>query len=156
MSFTVTITVSKEFETPASPDKVFALLADVPESASHFPDVEKLEDMGGNTFHWTMEKIGIGDHTLQQTIYACTYRSNDATRTVDWVPVDGVGNARVEGGWRLSPSSAGTKVLLKTKGALLVDFPGFLQFLLSPLIEMAFAQKIDQYVSNLRGSLGRA
>jgi hypothetical protein len=103
-----------------------------------------------------MEKIGIGDHTLQQTIYACTYRSNDATRTVDWVPVDGVGNARVEGGWRLSPSPVGTKVLLKTRGELKVDFPGFLQFLLSPLIEMAFAQKIDQYVSNLRGSLGLA
>jgi hypothetical protein len=46
-------------------------------------------------------------------------------------------------------------VQLRTKGALSVDFPGFLQFLLSPLIEMAFAQKIDRYVSNLQDSLGR-
>jgi carbon monoxide dehydrogenase subunit G len=155
MSFTVTIAVSKNFESQASPDKVFALLADVPKSASHFPDVEKLEDMGGNTFRWTMEKIGIGDRTLQQTIYASTYRSDSSSMTVDWVPVDGVGNARVDGGWRLTPSSAGTKVLLNTKGELTVDFPGFLQFLLSPLIEMAFAQKIDQYVSNIQESLGR-
>ncbi len=155
MSFTVTISISKEFETPASPDQVFALLADVPKSASHFPDVEKLEDMGGNAFRWTMEKIGIGDHTLQQTIYACTYRSDSALRSVDWVPVEGVGNARVDGGWRILPSSAGSKVLLKTKGVLDVDMPGFLQFLLSPLIEMAFAQKIDRYVSNIRQSLDR-
>ncbi|HWR01476.1 MAG TPA: SRPBCC family protein [Chlorobaculum sp.] len=153
MSFTVTISVSKDFETPASPDQVFALLADVPKSASHFPDVEKLEDMGDNTFRWTMEKIGIGDHTLQQTIYACTYRSDSALKSVDWVPVEGVGNARVDGGWRILPSSAGSKVLLKTKGKLDVDLPGFLQFLLSPLIEMAFAQKIDRYVSNIRQSL---
>ncbi|NTW52587.1 MAG: SRPBCC family protein [Chlorobiaceae bacterium] len=155
MSFTVTISVSKDFETPASPDQVFALLADVPESASHFPDVEKLEDMGGGAFRWTMEKIGIGDHTLQQTIYACTYRSNSETRSVDWVPVDGVGNARVDGGWRMVPTAAGTKVLLRTKGVLDVDMPGFLQFLLSPLIEMAFTQKIDRYVSSIRQSLNQ-
>jgi carbon monoxide dehydrogenase subunit G len=155
MSFTVTISVSKAFETSASPDKVFVLLSDVPKSASHFPDVEKLEDMGGNTYRWIMEKIGIGDHTLQQTIYACIYRSDSSSMTVSWVPVDGVGNARVDGSWRISPSAAGTMVQLQTKGMLSVDFPGFLQFLLSPLIEMAFAQKIDRYVSNLQDSFAR-
>jgi carbon monoxide dehydrogenase subunit G len=155
MSFTATIDVSKRFETPASPDKVFGLLCDVPRSASHFPDVEKLEPLGGNTFRWTMEKIAIGDHTLQQTIYACTYRSDPASMTVDWEPVDGVGNARVEGGWRLEPAAAGTGVQLRTRGVLTVDFPGFLQFLLAPLIEMAFAQKIDRYLSNLKDTFSR-
>ncbi|NTU57413.1 MAG: SRPBCC family protein [Chlorobiaceae bacterium] len=153
MSFTVTISVSKDFETQASPEQVFALLADVPRSASHFPDVEKLEDMGGNVFRWTMEKIGIGDHTLQQTIYACTYLSDNELMKVDWVPLEGVGNARVEGGWRINPLSSGTRVYLKTRGELVVDMPGFLQFLLAPLIEMAFAQKIDRYVTNLQESL---
>ena len=150
MSFTVTIDVSKQFETPASPGKVFELLADVPRSASHFPDVEKLEPLGGNAFRWIMERIAIGDHTLQQTIYACIYHSDPATLSVDWTPVEGEGNARVEGGWRLAPAGTGTKVQLHTKGTLEVDFPGFLQFLLSPLIEMAFTQKIDRYISNLK------
>ncbi|NTU54062.1 MAG: SRPBCC family protein [Chlorobiaceae bacterium] len=153
MSFTVTIDVSKQFETPVSPDKVFGLLADVPRSASHFPEVEKLEPLGGNSFRWIMEKIAIGDHTLQQTIYASTYRSDPGSKSVDWVPVDGVGNARVSGGWRLEPAGTGTKVRLHTKGTLDVDFPGFLQFLLSPLIEMAFTQKIDRYISNLKEAL---
>lgn|GEM_PF-75366 len=150
MSFSVTIDVSKQFETAASPETVFELLADVPRSASHFPDVEKLEPLGGNTFHWIMEKIAIGDHTLQQTIYASTYTSDPAAMSVDWTPVEGVGNARVSGGWRLEPSGSGTKVRLHTKGVLEVDFPGFLQFLLAPLIELAFAQKIDRYISNLK------
>ncbi|NTV02803.1 MAG: SRPBCC family protein [Chlorobiaceae bacterium] len=153
MSFTVSISVTRQFESPALPDKVFELLADVPRSAAHFPDVEKLEDLGGNAFRWVMEKIGIGDYTLQQTIYACTYTSNPETLRVDWTPVDGVGNASVEGGWTLSPAAAGTKVQLNTKGRLQVDFPGFLQFLLSPLIEMAFAQKIDRYISNIAETL---
>lgn len=153
MSFTVSITVSRRFDTPALPDKAFELLADVPRSASHFPDVERLEDLGGNAFQWTMEKIGIGEYTLQQTVYACAYRSDREKMRVDWTPVDGVGNARVEGGWQLSPSAAGTRVQLETRGQLQVDLPGFLQFLLAPLIEIAFAQKIDRYISNLAETL---
>jgi len=42
---------------------------------------------------------------------------------------------------------------LHTKGSLEVDFPGFLQFLLSPLIEIAFTQKIDRYITNLQAAL---
>jgi len=152
MSFTVTIDVSKQFETPALPKKVFELLSNVPRSASHFPDVEKLEPLGGNTFRWIMEKIAIGGHTLQQTIYACAYRSDPATLSVCWTPVEGEGNARVEGNWRLEPAGTGTKVQLHTKGTLEVYLPGFLQFLLSSLIEMAFTQKIDRYIANLQAA----
>ncbi|MGC8775610.1 MAG: SRPBCC family protein [Chlorobaculum sp.] len=155
MPFTVTIEVSKQFETSTSPEKVFALLADVPRSASYFPDVEKLEPLGSNAFRWIMEKIAIGDHTLQQTIYACVYRSDRATMSVDWVPVEGEGNARVEGNWQIEPAGTGTKVQLHTKGTLEVDLPGFLQFLLSPLIELAFIQKIDRYISNLKETFAK-
>jgi carbon monoxide dehydrogenase subunit G len=150
MPFTVTIEVSKQFETSASSEKVFALLSDVPRSASCFPDVEKLEPLGSNAFRWIMEKIAIGDHTLQQTIYACVYHSDPTTLNVNWTPVEGEGNARVEGSWRLEPAATGTKVRLHTKGSLEVDLPGFLQFLLSPLIEIAFIQKIDRYIANLQ------
>lgn len=155
MPFTVTIEVSKQFETSASPEKVFGLLADVPRSASYFPDVEKLEPLGSNAFRWITERIAIGDHTLQQTIYACAYRSDRAAMSVSWTPVEGEGNARVEGGWRIEPARTGTKVQLHTKGALEVDLPGFLQFLLSPLIELAFTQKIDRYISNLQEAFAK-
>lgn len=59
------------------------------------------------------------------------------------MPVEGEGNARVEGSWRLKPAGTGARVQLHTKGALDVDFPGFLQFFLSPLIELAFVQKMS-------------
>ncbi|TNJ38882.1 SRPBCC family protein [Chlorobaculum thiosulfatiphilum] len=155
MPFTVTIDLSKQFETSASPERVFELLADVPRSASHFPDVEKLEPLGGNTFRWITERIAIGDHTLQQTIYACVYRSDRAAMSVSWTPVEGEGNARVEGGWRIEPAGTGSNVQLHTKGTLDVDLPGFLQFLLSPLIELAFTQKIDRYISNLQAAFAK-
>jgi carbon monoxide dehydrogenase subunit G len=155
MSFTVTIDVSEQFETSASPDKAFELLSDVPRSASYFPDVEKLEPLGGNAFRWVMEKIAIGDHTLQQTIYASAYSSDPASMSVDWTPVEGVGNAQVSGGWRIEPAGTGAKVRLHTKGALEVDLPGFLQFLLAPLIELAFRQKIERYIASLKESFAK-
>ena len=155
MSFTVSLKVEREFETVASSAKVFELLSDVPKSASCFPDVESLEDLGGNTYRWTMEKIAIGEQTLQQTIYACLYHSDAALLNVIWTPVEGEGNALVEGKWSITEREKGSAVTLKTTGKLFVDLPGFLQFLLSPMIVFAFTQKIDRYIINLKEALSQ-
>ncbi len=153
MAFSVAINLQREFETSCTPEKVFALLADVPLSASHFPKVDQLVDLGGNTFRWEMEKIGLGSYTLQQTIYACRYTSDPATQTVTWAPVSGVGNAVVEGGWAITSKEGGSKVSIKTKGDLTVDFPSFLQFIISPLVEMEFTGMIERYLANLQEKL---
>ncbi len=102
MAFQVEINVEKKFWTSASVDGVYALLADVPRSASHFPKVERFVDLGGNAYRWEMEKIGIGGHTLHETIYACLYTADPASHTIFWTPVAGVGNGLVEGGWSIT------------------------------------------------------
>ncbi len=150
MAFSVTINIQKEFKSSGSPDELFALLADVPRSASHFPKVDKLVDLGENTFRWEMEKIGIGNYTLQQTIYACHYVADPSTWRVIWMPISGVGNAIVEGGWSITPTEAGSQAIFKTKGDLTVDFPSFLQFIISPMVEMEFTGLIDRYLQNLQ------
>jgi hypothetical protein len=152
MSFSVAITVQREFETSCTTDKVFRLLADVPRSASHFPKVDQLVDLGSNTFRWEMEKIGIGGYTLQQTLYACSYAADEASLKVSWTPVAGVGNALVEGEWVITQKESGTAVMLKTKGELSVDFPSFLQVIISPLVVMEFTGLIEQYLANLKKS----
>lgn len=154
MAFTSEIAIEREFMVPCGKDITFALLSDVPRSASHFPKVDRLVDLGGNAFRWEMEKIGIGGYTLQQTVYACQYRSDEAAGVVSWVPVNGVGNAEVEGQWMLRQESTGTSVTLKTRGVLSVDFPSFLQFAVSPLIVMEFTGIIDRYIANLESAFG--
>jgi hypothetical protein len=150
MAFTVDIALVRDMVTAVDEERVFALLADVPRSASFFPKVDRLVDLGGNAFRWEMEKIGVGGYTLQQTIYACQYRADKVAGVVSWVPVEGVGNASVEGEWIVKQNSSGTSVTLNTKGVLSVDFPSFLQFLLSPLIVMEFTGMVDRYIENLR------
>jgi carbon monoxide dehydrogenase subunit G len=152
MAFSVAINIQREFKTPCTPEKVFGLLSDVPRSASHFPKVDQLVDLGGNSFRWEMEKIGIGSYTLQQTIYACRYTADAAAMNVAWKPVPGVGNAIVQGEWSITPNDGGTTVSIKTKGDLTVDFPSFLEFIISPLVVMEFTGMIERYLANLQES----
>lgn len=153
MAFTVDINLQRLLVTSCSPAVAFSLLSDVPRSAAHFPKVEKLADVGGNAFRWEMEKIGIGGYTLQQTVYACQYRDDASAGRIFWTPIEGVGNAEVEGEWIVSPNENGATVRLNTRGRLTVDFPAFLQFALSPLVQMEFTGMVDRYIENLGKTL---
>ncbi|WP_345544389.1 hypothetical protein, partial [Streptomyces chitinivorans] len=72
MAITVSIELNRELELPAGYDEVFELLADVPRSASHFPKVHQLTDLGDNAYRWEMEKVGVDKHAIQ-SVYACKY-----------------------------------------------------------------------------------
>lgn len=76
MAITVSIELNRELEIPASYDEVFELLADVPRSASYFPKVHKLTDLGDNTYRWEMEKVGVDKHAIQ-SVYASKYLSTN-------------------------------------------------------------------------------
>ena len=68
MSITVPVHLGYEFEVKAKAADVFAVLADVPLSASHFPKVHQLTDLGGGAYRWEMEKVGT-EHINIQTMH---------------------------------------------------------------------------------------
>lgn len=154
MAFTVTIDIEREFSTQSAPGTVFELLADVPRSASHFPKVLRLTDLGDNAFRWEMEPIELGGHTLQQSVYASRYRSDVGRLAVSWTPVEGVGNGLVEGSWEIEAEGGGSRVRLLSRGELTLDFPGLLQPIVAPLVSFEFGRLVDGYVENLQRSLG--
>lgn len=153
MSFTVTIAINRSFHTKAPAEKVFELLADVEKSGSFFPKVEKMVNLGDNTWRWEMERIGIGEHTLQQTIYACRYHSDKNSLNVTWTPVEGIGNGIVEGKWEIVPMEGEARIIFHSGGVLTVGLPAFLDFLLSPLIRLEFERLVDEYITNLTNAL---
>ncbi len=153
MSFTVTIAIDRTFQTTASSEKVFELLSDVAKSGSFFPNVEKMVDLGNNTWRWEMARIAVGGHTLQQTVYACKYHSDKNSLEVTWTPVEGIGNGIVEGKWEILSLEEKTGITFHTDGILTVDLPAFLDFLLSPLIRLEFERLVDIYIANLRNAL---
>jgi len=150
VAITVSIELNRELDIPASYDEVFDLLADVPRSASHFPKVDKLTDLGGNAYRWEMEKVGVDKHAIQ-SVYACTYHPDKDAGKVTWEPVKGEGNGVVSGSWVLTAKGDNvTSVRFQTSAALTMPLPSLLKLAISPVIKHEFNSLVDTYMNNLK------
>ena len=153
MAINVSIDLGYELEVKAKAKEVFDLLSDVPASASHFPKVDALVDLGDGVYRWEMEKIGIAQINLQ-TIYASKYVSNRAKGTVTWTPVKGEGNALVSGNWKIEDQKTSTKIVLQIKGDLSIPLPGLMKMVVAPVVESEFEKMVEQYLDNLTKQFG--
>ena len=152
MAITIAIEISREFDLDASFDDVFDLLADVPRSASYFPKVDKLEDLGDNAYRWEMEKIGVDKHSLQ-TVYACKYFSDRDKGKIWWEPVRGEGNGQVQGHWVLTRKGDNqTHAVFRTQAELTLPLPSLLKLAISPVVKHEFNSLVDTYSRNLQGA----
>lgn len=150
MAIIVSIELNRDIEIPASYDQVFELLADVPRSASHFPKVDKLIDLGGNTYRWEMEKVGVDKHAIQ-SVYACTYHPDKEAGKIAWEPVKGEGNGVVSGAWTLTATGDNTtRARFQTSAQLTLPLPSLLKLAISPVIKHEFNSLVDTYMKNLK------
>lgn len=148
MSITVPVDLGYEFEVRAKAADVFAVLADVPLSASHFPKVEQLTDLGNGVYRWDMAKVGTEQIHIQ-TIYASRYASNRAKGSVVWTPVEGIGNALVGGSWAIKGKRGSTAIRLDIEAEITVDLPALMKPLVEPVVNVEFEQLIERYIDNL-------
>ena len=153
MAITVEINLGYEFDVKAKASEVFAVLSDVPTSASFFPKVKKLVDLGDNSYRWEMEKIGVGSANIQ-TIYASKYVSNKTKGTVTWKPVKGEGNALVSGSWTIKDNKKSTNIVLEIQGELTLPLPGLMKMVAAPVAEAEFEKMVEQYIDNLTKHFG--
>lgn len=153
MAIHVSIDLSYELEVKAKAKEVFDLLSDVPTSASHFPKVDALVDLGDGVYRWEMEKIGIAQINLQ-TIYASKYVSNRAKGSITWTPVKGEGNALVSGHWKIEEKKTSTKIVLQINGDLSIPLPGLMKMVVAPVVEAEFEKMVEQYLANLTQQFG--
>ena len=153
MAITVTIDLGYEFTVKADYNTVFDTLSEVPTSASYFPKVDQLVDLGKNTYRWEMAKIGIAQVNLQ-TIYASKYVSNKAKGTVVWTPVEGEGNALVSGNWKITDKKNATHLVLHIQGDLTLPLPGLMKKMIAPVVEGEFEKLVEQYIDNLTKQFG--
>ncbi|WP_210546985.1 SRPBCC family protein [Rhodoferax sp. PAMC 29310] len=153
MAINVSIDLGYELEVKAKAKEVFDLLSDVPASASYFPKVDELVDLGDGVYRWEMEKIGIAQINLQ-TIYASKYVANRAKGSVVWTPVKGEGNALVSGHWKIEDKKTSTKIVLQINGDLSIPLPGLMKMVVAPVVEVEFEKMVEQYLTNLTKQFG--
>lgn len=155
MTISVDIKLEYAFFVKASAAEVFALLADVPASSTHYPKVDQLVDIGGGAYRWEMEKIGVGSAYVQ-TIYSSKYVSDKSKGTIVWTPVKGEGNAEVSGNWKIIAGKKSTQLKLQVAGTVTVPLPGLMKMVVAPVIKSAFEKMTDDYIANLTKELGAA
>ena len=148
MAVSVPIDLGYEFSVKAPFEDVFAVLSNVPESASHFPKVNQLVDLGGGTYRWEMDKVGTAQVNIQ-TVYACKYVSNKAKGTVVWTPVKGEGNALVSGNWKITDKKKSTDLVLKIDAEVTVPLPGLMKMVVVPVVKNEFEGMVDKYIAKL-------
>ena len=153
MTINVNIDLGYEFEVKASASEVFDVLSDVPTSASFFPKVDKLVDLGDGAYRWEMAKIGIASISLQ-TIYASKYVSDKAKGSVVWTPVKGEGNALVSGHRKIKDKKKSTFITLQIMGDLTLPLPGLMKLVVAPVVQLEFEKMIEQYIDNLTKRFG--
>ncbi|MDD5030190.1 MAG: SRPBCC family protein [Rhodoferax sp.] len=153
MAIKVTIDLGYELNVKADYQTVFNLLADVPKSASYFPKVDQLTDLGDGVYRWEMEKIGLAQINLQ-TIYASKYVSDVAKGSIVWTPVPGAGNALVSGSWKIVDKKKSTHITFKSKGELTLPLPGLMKMVVAPVVEAEFEKMVEKYLDNLTRKFG--
>jgi len=154
MTVSVDIDLGYEFAVKASAKDVFAVLADVPKSASHFPKVKKLHDLGDNAYRWEMQRVGTAQVGIQ-TIYACKYKSDEKKGSVTWAPhPDDKSNAKISGSWKITPGKDRTNIVLKTGGTVDVALPALMKLVVGPVVTSEFEGLVEKYIENLCKTFG--
>lgn len=152
MALNVTVEVEKELDIDRPYADVFDYLADIPQSASNFPNVDKLIDIAKNTYQWEMKKFGVDKYAIQ-SIYAVKYATNKRKGTIKWAPVKGIGNGVVEGAWTIADRDGKTHLTFYSKGILTLPLPALSKLIVAPLVVREFNGLVDKYLKNLKKSL---
>ena len=148
MSITINLELGYEFTVKATAKEVYDVLADVPTSASFYPGVDRLVDLGDGVYRWEMEKIGLGQVNLQ-TVYASRYVGDRKKGTVVWTPVAGEGNALVAGDWKITSQKKSTKIVLSVSAEVSLTLPAIMKMVVEPLVEAEFERMTEKYIDNL-------
>jgi carbon monoxide dehydrogenase subunit G len=148
MAVTVDIDLGYEFAVKSAFKDVFDTLSDVPTSASFFPKLDKLTDLGGGAYRWEMAKVGTAQVNIQ-TVYASKYVSDRKKGSVVWTPVKGEGNALVGGSWKIVDQGKTTALELKLSGKVDVPLPGLMKMVVVPVVRSEFETLVEKYIDNL-------
>lgn len=153
MALTVPIRYRTSVTVPTGVDEVKAIILDPPQLLSHFPKLEKMELRGDDTFYWRTVKLGPKEGGVR--IHARSrYRVDPSAGVLHWEPLAEEGNATLAGQWLVSPHETGTCIDVQAHCDVSLPFPGWLRFIVAPIVENEFHQLVNEYVRNLESAFG--
>ncbi len=136
----------------ASADDAYALVADPQQSLAHFPSLQRVVQEG-ERYTWFFEPKGAGPVSIQ-LVCAVTYERDPAARVIRWRSVEGVGNGRTSGEWRVEPlSERSARLHLHNETCISVPLPRLLRPIGEALVARENRGLVATYLDNLRRTL---
>ena len=131
----------------ASPETVFEILSDIPDSVAHFPGLEELTP-AGDGYRWVLEKHGPSKYAVKME-YAVRYETDADALTVTWSPIEGIGNSRVEGQWTIRRRGDRTVASIRNDLSIFLKIPRIVRRLASPIVSKRNHALLEGYLTNL-------
>ncbi len=148
MSITLELDTRYAFELSAPVDVVFDGLSDIPWASSLHPTHARTLDLGDGVYQWEMKRYGTEKIHIQ-TIYACRYTADKASGLIRWTPVAEIGNAKVEGFFKLTPSGEMTHVEVQITSMATLPVPALMKGLAMKMVAAENRKLNEKYINNL-------
>lgn len=142
IQFEKSVTFSQDIDT------CFHFLSNIPLTATCFPKVEDLINLGNNCYQWDLEPQGPPPYSVQ-TIYACEYEF-DAPNRIVWTPIPEIGNAFFSGSWKLTSLHKHCKANFNLSGDMDFPIPEFAEVVAKPLIRSLFNTLLNDFLDALQ------
>jgi carbon monoxide dehydrogenase subunit G len=145
--------VARRVRLAAPVEAAWALLKDVPRWGALYPHVASIEPYGDDAFLWRMDPLGPPGGRVS-VVYACRYEADEATHTLHWTPIPGVGNAAFGGACSVEPDGeAATIGTLRMDARLQVPAPSFLAAVVRPTVSHEMERMTDTFAERLSHAL---
>jgi hypothetical protein len=137
-----------------TPAEAYALVADVPLSASHYPGLQRLEDLGEGAYRWHLSRYEAAGHQLDVG-YTAHYTSDPAKRRVQWRSQRGPGdNVAADGAWQVGPQGQGAYLDFDIALWAKVPVPRLAGPLARRTVSAIFRRQIQTYLGAIATRMG--
>ena len=144
--------VIKETITINAPSKkVYELLSNYEKSASHVPDLRKIEKLAEDTYRWEFEPVGVKGINIQVK-YSVKF-STIPEKEVSWETIPGSGNAEVKGKFEINDKGGSTELTLSMDVTIDAPIPKLMSKMAKPLLDKEVKDLVKGYLENIKKSL---
>lgn len=151
----VNLSIERSLPVPASAAQVTALFDDLEATIGRFPKLKKLSKLGTNRYRWDMDVIGSRIANIAHSVsYGAEYRIDSGEGELSWTPVKGVGNASIEGQFKVRESGAGSVLSFSVRGELQdVPVPLMYRLVAPAFIQGKFTALVDKFLERTAEAL---
>ena len=153
MTINVTLKLNQTFDMNCPAKHAFEQLADVNNTATLLPKLDKAIELGDGKWRWEMEHIGSGGLS-HQVKYTVKYTNNGST-CIQWNPVQGEGNnAQVSGEWAIQAKPGNTcSITFSADHDFELPFPRLMKGLAEGIVKTELEGQLRTFIERIKDKL---